>query len=104
MAFKKGQSGNPKGKPKGAVTKPRLSDYMTEEEILAIVNKAKELALAGSEAMIKLITEQHFGKPIQPVEGSLQGELILKFDKTFNEKPSQDEHFYPGNPMYSAGD
>jgi hypothetical protein len=71
------------GRPKGSTTKPRLSDYLTEKEINAIVKKAKELALAGNENMIKLITEQHFGKAIQPVEGDFKGEVILKFDNSF---------------------
>lgn len=57
------------GRPKGSTTKPRLSDYLTEDEIKQIVAKAKSMALEGNEAMIKLIVEHNFGKPVQPVSG-----------------------------------
>lgn len=72
------------GRPVGSTTKPRFSDFMTEDEVLAIVAKAKEMALGGNEAMLKLIIEQKFGKAIQPVEGDFTGNLTLSFDKTFD--------------------
>lgn len=56
------------GRPKGSTTKPRITDYLTEDEISEIIKKAKELALMGNEAMIKLIFEQHLGKPAQSME------------------------------------
>ena len=71
------------GRKPGSTRRPRLSDYMTEKEVLAIVAKAKELALAGSEGMIKLLIEQNFGKAIQPVEGDFTGAITLTFDKAF---------------------
>ncbi len=72
------------GRPKGSTTKPRISDYLTKEDITAIVNKAKEMALAGNETMIKFISEHHFGKAIQPLAG-VDGEpfvvQIVNYDK-----------------------
>lgn len=70
------KSKNKGGRPKGSITKPRLSDHLSQEEIMAIVNKAKEMALAGNESMIKLITEQYYGKAAQAVDVTTDGEKI----------------------------
>lgn len=83
MAFKKGQSGNAKGRPVGTIIKPRFSDYVSEKDMIAIVAKAIEMAKSGNEAMIKFVGEQHFGKAMQPVEADLRGNLTLSFDPTF---------------------
>lgn len=90
MAFKKGQSGNPKGKPKGATTKPRLSDYLSEEQVTTLVAKAIELASNGNETMLKFVLEQNFGKAMQPVEGDLKGNLTVTFDNAFTPKTKTD--------------
>lgn len=76
---------NKGGRPKGSTTKPRLADHLSEDEKLSIVNKAKELALAGNEAMLKLLIEQIYGKALQPVEGDLKGELKITFDNAFTQ-------------------
>lgn len=85
MAFKKGESGNKAGRPKGATTKPRITDYLKKKEIDAIVAKAKELALAGDQAMIKLIIEQNFGKAAQAVELSVSVTLEDVYKKAQND-------------------
>lgn len=74
---------NKGGRPKGSTTKPRIADYLSEDEVLAIVSKAKELALQGNESMIKMLVEQKFGKAIQPVEGEFKANLTIKFDESF---------------------
>jgi hypothetical protein len=55
------------GRPKGATTKPRLSDYITEEQVNNLVLKAYEMAATGDSTMLKFILEQHFGKAVQPI-------------------------------------
>lgn len=85
MQFKKGQPGISPGRPKGSKSKPRLTDYMSEEEITQIVHKARDLALKGNETMIKLILEQKFGKAVQAVEGDVTGNLTIKFDNAFKQ-------------------
>ena len=67
---------NKGGRPPGSTTKPRLADHLSHDEIMAIVNKAKELAIKGNENMIKLIVEQHFGKAAQAVDVTSDGEKI----------------------------
>lgn len=53
------------GRKVGSVTKPRLADYLSEKEIIEIIKVAKEKALAGDPVIIKLLLEQHLGKPHQ---------------------------------------
>lgn len=84
MAFQKGVSGNPKGKPKGAISKPRISDYLTKEQIDALVKKAYSMARRGNEVMLKFVLEQNFGKAMQPVEGEMKGNITITFDTAFN--------------------
>lgn len=71
------------GRPKGSVTKPRLSDYLSEEQVTLLVSKALELGAAGDSTMLKFVLEQHFGKAIQPVEGKVEGNLTITFDNAF---------------------
>lgn len=73
------------GRPKGSLTKPRLSDFLTKEQVDSLVAKAQEMALSGNETMLKFILEQHFGKAMQPVEGQLSGNLTITFDNSFKE-------------------
>ena len=75
---------NKRGRPFGSISKPRLSDFITRKEVEKLVAKAVRLAAKGDTVMLKFVLEQHFGKAIQPVEGSFNGSLTLAFDKTFN--------------------
>ncbi len=68
MAFKKGKSGNAKGRPKGTTTRPQIRDYFTDADILELVATAKEKAKEGNDAMLKTLLEQIFGKPAQALE------------------------------------
>lgn len=76
MAFKKGQSGNPAGKPKGATTKPRLSDYLSKDQVDNLVKKAYELAATGNTDMIKFILDHNFGKAPQALDHTTNGKEL----------------------------
>jgi hypothetical protein len=58
--FKKGQSGNPKGKPPGARNKTTLAmEALLDGEAEAITRKAIEKAKEGDMAAIRLCLERH---------------------------------------------
>tara|TARA_R110000868_G_scaffold99181_1_gene273047 strand:- start:1165 stop:1431 length:267 start_codon:yes stop_codon:yes gene_type:complete len=82
---KKGGKQPGAGRPIGSTTKPRISDYLSEERIRMLVNKAIDTANEGDVTMLKFILEQHFGKAIQPVEGELKGNITVTFDNTFKD-------------------
>ena len=57
--FKKGQSGNPSGKPKGALNKATLAaQTLLDGESEALTRKAVELALDGNIQALKLCLER----------------------------------------------
>ncbi len=58
MAFEKGQSGNPNGRPRGSQDRRRLFREMVEPHKQSLVNTAVEMALAGNEQMLKLILDR----------------------------------------------
>jgi len=58
MQFKKGQSGNPAGRPKGALDRRSLFRQLIEPYKDELVSKAVEMALAGNEQMLRLILER----------------------------------------------
>ncbi len=59
MAFKKGQSGNPKGKPKGAMNKTTLAaQLLLDGEAQEITLKVIELAKQGNPMALKLCLER----------------------------------------------
>lgn len=82
MAFKKGESGNPKGKPKGAVSKPQIRDYITPAEIKNLIQEIKE----SEDLKAKLwLAEQVFGKaPAHPDDDSKTVRLSFD-DNQFNQ-------------------
>lgn len=55
--FKPGQSGNPNGRPKGASRIAELRQLL-DPDAEALVNKAKELALAGDVTALRLCLER----------------------------------------------
>ncbi len=65
--FEKGYSGNPSGKPKGALHKSTLATLnMLEGEAEAITRKAIDLALDGDMQAIKLCMDR-IAPPLKPI-------------------------------------
>jgi hypothetical protein len=59
MAFKPGKSGNPKGRPKGALNQTtRAAQELLDGEAQALTRKMVELAQAGNMAALKLCLER----------------------------------------------
>ena len=59
MAFKKGQSGNPAGKPKGARNKSTiLLEALLDGQATALTTKAIAMAKKGDPAMMRLCLER----------------------------------------------
>lgn len=80
--FKKGQSGNPKGKAKGTTSKPQIRDYITPKEIKGLIDDIK----ASDDLKAKIwLAEQVFGKPT-PSEPEPDKNVRLSFDESqFNQ-------------------
>lgn len=57
------------GRPKGSTTKPRISDYLTQEQVDKLVVKAFEMAESGNEKMLAFVLDHHFGKAAQAITG-----------------------------------
>lgn len=77
------------GRPKGSITKPRFSDFITPAEVKKLVAKAIEMAKAGNDNMLKFCLEQNFGKAMQPVEGDFKGNIVLSFDNAFTSSKTE---------------
>lgn len=58
MAFKKGQSGNPQGRPAGTGDKRRELRALLEPHAPALIEKAVELALAGDITALRLCLDR----------------------------------------------
>jgi hypothetical protein len=59
MPFKKGQSGNPKGKPKGALNQTtKAAQAILDGEAQALTRKAVELAQDGNVVALRLCLER----------------------------------------------
>lgn len=81
--FKKGQSGNPAGKPKGARHKTTLAALaLLEGEAETLTRKAVELALAGDTTALKLCLER-IAPAIKPTTKTIT--LDLPEDANFSD-------------------
>ena len=102
--FKKGQSGNPKGKPKGTfslltILKKQLQEIPPEYKgkerkqyaELLVKKQLHKAIVEGDDASIRLILNYIQGMPAQNVNlGNQDGKgLKIVFDNTFNDFASQ---------------
>lgn len=79
--FKKGQSGNAKGRPKGAKDKRTVWRESLAEHGDDLVAKAVELALAGDAQALKLCIDRAipaYRPAAEPVEFKLAGESLTE--------------------------
>jgi hypothetical protein len=89
MAFKKGQSGNPAGKPKGTLSKRTLLAKQLETHMPDLITKVVELAKQGDTQALKICIDRglpakkvidelvDLGKPLDGTAAE-QGRLVLK--------------------------
>lgn len=69
--FKKGESGNPAGRPKGVKDRRVLFAEMLDQHKEKLFEKALELALAGNDQMLKLFLDRLL--PAKPRDQALVG-------------------------------
>jgi hypothetical protein len=89
--FKKGQSGNPKGKAPGTFSlTTAIKEYLLQqakdgETYGDKLKKAAVLrAIAKSDVLTKEIWERMDGKVAQPTD--INGEIVISFDESFKKK------------------
>ena len=63
MTFKNGESGNPNGRPKGAISKRTQLSKLLEPHAEELINKVVELAKAGDINALRLCFERLIPKP-----------------------------------------
>ena len=86
--WKKGQSGNPNGKPKGAlnltsILKQHLSEDQRAEKLMqAVVKRAHD----KSDPLVKEILERVDGKVPQAIDATIDTTVNIVFDESFNEE------------------
>lgn len=74
--FKKGQSGNPTGRPKGALDKRREYKQYVKPHAGEMLKKAVDMALNGNEMMLKLILSRFL--PAVPSEPEISNSIKLE--------------------------
>jgi hypothetical protein len=79
--FKKGQSGNPKGRPKLPNLKEAMAKVLAEEKdgmvaLDAVLLKLRQMAMKGNPKAIEMLLDRGYGKPNQKTESSVKLEDI----------------------------
>lgn len=85
MPFKKGDKGiNLKGRPKGSITRPRVSviEHFSPKEVEEFFNDLKKRAKTDSRIALYL-AEQMTGKAPQAMSLDVGGNLTITFDNAF---------------------
>lgn len=82
MTFKKGQSGNPSGRPKGLVNPLRKALELKSEELF---NKAMDMALKGDQVMLKMFMDRFKFDIRDALNINLQGSSKEMLDDAINE-------------------
>ena len=83
MPFEKGQSGNPKGRPRKAVEEKylkKISSSVTLTEWRDIVKKAVQQAQKGDARARQWLADYLVGKPVQGVELDQIGEILFRVE------------------------
>ena len=77
MAFKKGQSGNPGGRPKENAEVRELARKYTKEAIERLVHWMKAEDPRASVVASNALLDRGWGKPSQPIDGDGEGGPII---------------------------
>lgn len=88
MAFKKGKSGNPKGRPAGTGDKRRELRALLEPHASALIEKAVQMALGGDTTALRLCLDRII-PPMRAIEleSSPDGQpvkFIMRMGKDLN--------------------
>ena len=81
--FKKGQSGNPKGRPKLPDLREAMAKVMGEEKdgmqaVEMVLKALRAKAVKGDVRAAAELLDRAYGKASQPIENKLSGEVELK--------------------------
>ena len=93
IPFKKGESGNPKGRPKLPDLREVMAEILGEEKngdtaLKVIVAKLRELAAKGNIKAAEVLLARGYGLPKQVVESEIKGEIKV----TINLNPDDNLH------------
>lgn len=76
MKFKKGQSGNPAGRPKGAKDRNILFKAIVDPHREDLLGKAIEMALNGDQQMLRVLLDRIL--PAKPKDDSISTSFVVE--------------------------
>jgi len=95
--FKKGESGNPKGRPKGTGITDKLREIVFKDDgkvAEELADMARKAAMDGDYRFWNAITERLDGKVPDKIEGT--GEVTIRLEYVGNDDTDTDEEATPG--------